>query len=57
MLRKTSGLPGGVCPEGFALMEGSVAIPRGGIKLPPDPKVLELDCFKDCSPGWEVGGK
>ena len=57
MLRKTSGLPGGVCPEGFALMEGSVAIPRGGIKLPPDPKVLELDCFKDCSPGREVGGK
>ena len=38
-------------------MEGSVAIPRGGIKLPPDPKVLELDCFKDYSPGRRVEGK
>ena len=54
---KNSGPPDGVCPDGFAPMEGSVAIPRGGIKLPPDPKVLELDCFKDYSPGRGVEGK
>ena len=54
---KNSGPPGGVCPDSFAPMDGSVAIPRGGIKLPPDPKVLELDCFKDYSPGRGVEGK
>ena len=41
-LRDTiSGAPSGVCPDGFTPIDGSVALPRGGIKLPPDTKVVE----------------
>ena len=38
--RKSSGARG--CPDGFDQMKGSVAIPRGGIKLPNNTKVVEL---------------
>ena len=37
---KSTGVPSGVCPDGFTPLEGSVALPRGGIKLPPDTKVV-----------------
>ena len=40
---KSSGVPSGVCPDGFTPLEGSVALPRGGIKLPPDTKVVKFD--------------
>ena len=30
------------CPDGFDQMKGSVAIPRGGIRLPSNTKVVEL---------------
>ena len=40
---KSSGVPSGVCPDGFTPIEGSVALPRGGIKLPLDTKVVEFD--------------
>ena len=40
---KSSGVPSGVCPDGFTPIEGSVALPRGGIKLPPKTKVVEFD--------------
>ena len=40
------------CPDGFDQMKGSVAIPRGGIKLPNNTKVVELKfspcCFGKC---------
>ena len=36
-----SGATSGVCPDGFTPIEGSVAIPRGGVKLPLDTKVGE----------------
>ena len=39
---KSSGFPSEVCPDGFTPIEGSVALPRGGIKLPPDTKVAEF---------------
>ena len=38
--KKSSGARG--CPDGFDQMKGSVAIPRGGIKLPNNTKVVEL---------------
>ena len=34
------------CPDGFDQMKGSVAIPRGGIKLPNNTKVVELKFWK-----------
>ena len=47
---KSSGVRG--CPDGFDQMKGSVAIPRGGIKLPNNAKAVELKfspcCFGKC---------
>ena len=44
-LRETiSGAPSGVCPDGFTPIEGSVAIPRGGVKLPPNTMVAQFLC-------------
>ena len=43
---KSSGVRG--CPDGFDQMKGSVAIPRGGIKLPDNTKVVELKFTSYC---------
>ena len=45
--RKSSGARG--CPDGFDQMKGSVAIPRGGIKLPNNTKVVQLKFTPNCS--------